>query len=89
YLGKLKRRMLPAEVDASGVQPGAEVYASTDPTQPSGQIVNAEPIANGRSACLVELKTAVLEQGATLHLGAPDGAQLQLQSLPYPLTEPA
>ncbi len=89
YLGKLKRRMLPAQVDANDVLPGADVYASTDPTQPSGQIVNAEPIASGRSACLVELKTAVLEQGATLHLGAPDGAQLQLQSLPYPLTEPA
>lgn len=89
YLGKLKRRMLPAEVDAIDIEPGTEVYASTDPSQPSGQVVNAEPIGNGRSACLVELKTAVLDQGATLHLGAPDGAQLQLQSLPYPLTEPA
>ena len=89
YLGKLKRRMLPAEVDAVDIEPGTEVYASTDPSQPSGQVVNVEPIANGRSACLVELKTAVLEPGVTLHLGAPDGAQLRLQSLPYPLTEPA
>ncbi len=87
YLGKLKRRMLPAVVDATGVAPGAEVYASTDATQPCGQIVNAEA-RDGRTHCLVELKTAVLDDGASIHLGSADGPQLQIGVLPYALTDP-
>jgi folate-binding protein YgfZ len=87
YLGKLKRRMLPATVDATGVAPGTEVYASTDPAQPCGQIVNAE--ASGEQThCLVELKTAVLEDGASIHLGSPGGPQLHIGALPYELIDP-
>ena len=87
YLGKLKRRMLPAEVDTVQAGPGTEIYASTDPDQPCGQIVNAEPAGAGRSLCLVELKTAVLQDGATLHLGSAGGPPLRMLPLPYPLTE--
>ena len=88
YLGKLKRRMLPAEIDTPDVAAGTEVYASTDPDQPSGQIVNAEPHADGGSQCLVELKIAVLDQQATLHLGSANGPQLRILPSPYSLTEP-
>jgi folate-binding protein YgfZ len=87
YLGKLKRRMLPAVVNATGVTPGAEVYASTDPAQPCGQIVNAEA-SGDQTHCLVELKTAVLDEGATIHLGSADGPLLQIGTLPYALIDP-
>jgi len=87
YLGKLKRRMLPAVVQASGVLPGAEVYASTDPEQPCGQVVNAET-SGDQTHCLVELKTAVLDQGAEIRLGSASGPVLQIGSLPYALTDP-
>ena len=87
YLGKLKRRMLPATVLASGVLPGAEVYASSDPGQPCGQIVNAE--ASGElTHCLVELKTAVLDDGAEIHLGSAVGPLLRIGTLPYALIDP-
>jgi folate-binding protein YgfZ len=87
YLGKLKRRMFPAVVDATAVAPGAEVYASTDPAQPCGQIVNAEA-SGDLTHCLVELKTAVLDDGASIHLGSADGPLLQIGALPYALTDP-
>lgn len=87
YLGKLKRRMLPAVVAATEVAPGAEVYASTDATQPCGQIVNAES-RDDQTYCLVELKTAVLDDGASIHLGSADGPLLQIGVLPYALTDP-
>lgn len=87
YLGRLKRRMMPALVDQPGVAAGTEVYASTDAAQPCGQIVNAET-SGGQSHCLVELKTAVLEDGASIHLGAADGPLLQIAALPYELIDP-
>ena len=87
YLGKLKRRMLPAQVAAGGVAPGTEVYASTDPAQPCGQIVNAEA-SGDQTLCLVELKTAVLDQGAEIRLGSAAGPLLQIGALPYELTDP-
>jgi folate-binding protein YgfZ len=87
YLGKLKRRMFPAVVGQTGVIPGAEIYASSDPAQPCGQVVNAES-SGGQSHCLVELKTAVLEEGASMHLGSADGPLLQIGTLPYALIDP-
>jgi folate-binding protein YgfZ len=87
YLGKLKRRMFPAVVKATAVAPGAEVYASTDAAQPCGQIVNAEA-SGDLTQCLVELKTAVLEEGASIHLGSADGPLLQIGALPYALIDP-
>ena len=87
YLGKLKRRMLPADIVGAVATPGTDVYASSDPDQPSGMIVNAEPLPDGGSATLVELKIAVLEQDVTLHLGAADGPQIRILPLPYSLTE--
>jgi folate-binding protein YgfZ len=87
YLGKLKRRMLPAQVAASGVLAGTEVFASSDPDQPCGQIVNAEA-SGDRTLCLVELKTAVLEQGDQIRLGSASGPVLEIGTLPYALIDP-
>ena len=87
YLGKLKRRMFPAQVAAKGVLAGTEVFASSDPDQPCGQIVNAEA-SGDRTLCLVELKTAVLDQGDDIRLGSASGPVLDIGTLPYALIDP-
>ncbi|MGN6389178.1 MAG: CAF17-like 4Fe-4S cluster assembly/insertion protein YgfZ [Burkholderiaceae bacterium] len=86
YLGKLKRRMLPASVDAAATA-GQEVFSEADAGQPCGMVVNAEQTGPGCSDCLVELKLAAVEAGA-IRLGAADGPALRFLSLPYPLVEP-
>ena len=88
YLGKLKRRMLLASVDAIDAPeaaPGTEVYSDTDPGQPCGMIVNAERGLDERLACLVEIKMEMAESGASIRLGSPSGPLLQLSPLPYSL----
>ncbi|MFX7879303.1 hypothetical protein ABTK13_23825, partial [Acinetobacter baumannii] len=42
YLGKLKRRMTIAQIHATKVLPGTEVFNSNDANQPCGMIVNVE-----------------------------------------------
>lgn len=87
YLGKLKRRTLLASVADTVVTAGTEVFAESDPTQPCGMIVNAEP--NGATYdCLVEVKLSAPEAGA-VRVGAPDGPVLRFRPLPYSLAEPA
>jgi folate-binding protein YgfZ len=88
YLGKLKRRMMPASSETHNAEAGMEVFASTDPDQPCGMIVNAEICAPDKMECLVEIKIAALESG-TIHLGSADGPVLKFRALPYPLPEPA
>ena len=88
YRGTLKRRMYrlsgPAEMT-----PGQEIFHTTDPGQPCGQIVNAAPAAHdGGWEALAELKIALAEQPDGLRLGADSGPALQLQSLPYPVRQP-
>ncbi|MBC7415541.1 MAG: folate-binding protein YgfZ [Herminiimonas sp.] len=82
YLGKLKRRMMPATVAAEAIAPGTEVFAETDPDQACGMVVNAAPVPGG-SDCLVEIKLAALE--SPVHLGTIDGPLLQFHALPYVL----
>lgn len=88
YLGKLKRRMMPASVDTEQVSAGMEVFSSADLQQPCGMVVNAAPNLQGGADCLVEIKLAALEDGS-IHLGSPDGAVLAFHSLPYPLSDSA
>ncbi|MDB5824371.1 MAG: folate-binding protein [Herminiimonas sp.] len=92
YLGKLKRRMLPATIrldenERVAASPGAEIFSDADPAQPAGQIVNIEFASEGEAHCLVELKTAALESGA-LHLESPSGPVLHMLPLPYALIDP-
>lgn len=87
YLGTLKRRMLPASIDASAVEPGMEVFAAADFTQPCGIIVNAERGIDARMDCLVEVKLAAREAGA-IHFGV-NGPLLQFSELPYALPDAA
>ncbi|RJG06153.1 folate-binding protein [Noviherbaspirillum cavernae] len=88
YLGKVKRRMMLASVDAGDVKPGTEVFLSAEPDQPSGMVVNAAPNAHGGMDCLVEIKTAAVSEG-TVHAGSPDGAVLRFGALPYSLPDAA
>jgi hypothetical protein len=85
YLGKLKRRMMPALVDSTSARAGMEVFSGADPEQPCGMIVNAELCSPQQMAVLVELKIAAL--GAAVHLGTADGPILTIQPLPYTLPE--
>lgn len=82
YLGKLKRRMLLASIEASNVDAGMEVYSSADPEQPCGMVVNAAANLHDGVDCLVEIKTAAIEEG-TVHLGSAQGPVLTFGSLPY------
>ncbi len=88
YLGKLKRRMLPATIAAGAlnidaVMAGVEVFSQADPEQACGMIVNAVSVPGGGVACLVEIKLAASE--TPVHCGAIDGPLLSFHRLPYPL----
>lgn len=83
YLGKLKRRMALATLDNAAARAGDEVFASDDPSQPSGMIVNAAPNGLGGADALVEIKLAALEH--EVRHAAPGGAQLHFLDLPYAL----
>ncbi|GAC1412467.1 MAG: folate-binding protein YgfZ [Burkholderiaceae bacterium] len=85
YLGKLKRRMVPATVESAEVRPGMEVFSSLDGEQPCGMIVNAAPIDERLSACLVEMKLSALD--ADVRLGAGPGPRLLFHALPYALAD--
>lgn len=87
YLGKLKRRMMHASVDAANVVPGAEIFSVADPDQPCGMVVNATRSNAQTFDCLVEIKLAAAD--GEVRLGAADGPLLSFQPLPYPLTDPA
>ncbi|RZI42793.1 folate-binding protein [Herbaspirillum sp. HC18] len=84
YLGKLKRRMLLASIDATDAAAGMEIFWSADPDQPCGMVVNAERNLQGGSDCLVEIKFAALDEG-TIHLGSASGPALKFAPLPYEL----
>jgi folate-binding protein YgfZ len=87
YLGKLKRRMMPASAAAANVPAGMEIFSSADPEQPCGMVVNAEQSSPDQVECLVEIKTAAMADG-TIHLGSVGGPALQFRPLPYTLPDP-
>jgi folate-binding protein YgfZ len=85
YLGKLKRRMYKARIDAgSAPQPGDEIYCSSDPTQSAGKLVSAAAHPDGGYAALAVVQIASAESQAALHLGTPEGPPVTLEHLPYP-----
>jgi tRNA-modifying protein YgfZ len=85
FRGTLKRR---AQLLLSSVAlaPGQEVYASADPGQPAGMVVNAGHLPGLGELALAELKLAALE-GGTLHAGSADGPLLTLGTLPYTIDD--
>jgi hypothetical protein len=85
YLGKMKRRMFLAHVDATAA-PGDSLYSADFPGQATGSVVNAAPAPSGGCDILVvaQIESAHTQ---TLHLQAADGTPLTLKPLPYALPE--
>jgi folate-binding protein YgfZ len=83
YLGKLKRRTALATLADAAARPGDEVYAVSDPDQPSGMIVNAAPNGAGGADALVEIKLAAMDEDVR-HASA-GGTPLTFLPLPYAL----
>jgi tRNA-modifying protein YgfZ len=83
FRGTLKRRGYVVTY-SQAVQAGQEVFDSRDPDQPCGQIAQASPSPEGGFVAIVSMQTAA-ESSPALHAGAPDGALLKLQTLPYAL----
>jgi folate-binding protein YgfZ len=86
YLGKLKRRTTLVSIPEPTAAAGQEVFATADPEQPCGMIVNAAPNGNGGVDALVEMKLAAIEAGS-VRLGSAQGAALVFLDMPY-LLEP-
>ncbi len=84
YLGKLKRRMYLARVDAPvPPAPGDEVYAAgTGAAQSAGRLVDACPHPQGGYAVLAVILSGEARDGA-VHLGSLEGPLLRMESLPY------
>ena len=86
YLGKLKRRTALATAGAiEPPAPGTDVW-STGENEASGLIVDAARGPDGIVSLLVELPVALFASG-DLRIGAPDGAPLVLEPLPYVLPD--
>jgi folate-binding protein YgfZ len=85
YLGKLKRRMFLAHVDAEAA-PGDNLYSADIAGQATGMVVNVAPAPTGGFDVLAvaQVESANTQ---TLHLKAADGAALSLKPLPYALPE--
>jgi folate-binding protein YgfZ len=84
YLGKLKRRTTLVSIPDAHAAAGMEVFATADPAQPCGMIVNAAPNGQGGVDALVEMKLAAIEAGS-VRLGSADGVALQFLDMPYVL----
>ena len=83
YLGKVKRRLYLAHVDAAAT-PGQELYSADLPDQAAGQIANAAPAPRGGHDVLAVLHSSSAE-AADVHLGSRDGPRLIFRPLPYPV----
>ena len=81
YLGKVKRRMYRARIDAAAA-PGTHVYASETGDQHCGGIVTVAPAPEGKHECLVVVQSSCAEAG-DVHLGSLSGPRLDLLALPY------
>jgi folate-binding protein YgfZ len=84
YLGKLKRRTTLVSIADASAAAGMEVFATADPEQPCGMIVNAAPNGNGGVDALVEMKLAAIE-AASVRLGSASGTALAFLDMPYVL----
>ena len=86
YLGKLKRRMYLAQVDAdTPPQPGDALHSpDSESGQGAGRVVDARPSPEGGFELLAVVEIASAES-AQLHLGDAGGPLLQLRPLPYTL----
>lgn len=83
YLGKMKRRMLLGKTTGL-TQEGQDIFSSNHTHEPAGRIINV--VQNKlETELLFEISTDLLNTTypPTLHLGALNGAEIVLLSLPY------
>lgn len=82
YLGKVKRRLYLAHLDAgTAPQPGDELFGA-EPA--AGMVVNAQPAPAGGYDLLAVIPTGSVEAGA-VHFKTPEGPALRFLPLPYPI----
>ena len=81
YLGKVKRRMIHARVNAVSIGAGQDVFSPEMNGQPSGKILAASQIAPSEWETLVVTQLGSIEHG--LHLEHPGGPLLSTLPLPY------
>ena len=85
YRGKLKRRLYRTHIDLDDApRPGDNLYADNE--QAVGNIISAQPAADGGCECLavVVIENAVNDQ---VHLNDAGGPCLQFRPLPYPVED--
>ena len=81
YLGKLKRRMYLAHLEAKAT-PGDELYSADLPEQSTGMIVNAQASPEGGYDVLAVIQMSSAES-QEIHFQSIDGPTLKLKPLPY------
>ena len=87
YLGKTKQRMFVLRLESGEpVASGAKIFSPRQPDKAAGTVVRAVA-TDGVSMLLAVLQTTTTVDGAELHLADPDGPELSLAELPYPIPE--
>lgn len=86
YLGKLKRRMYLAHVDAAAAPAvGAELYCtSSESGQGAGKVVAAQPTPAGGFDLLVVVQQSLVDAAEDIRIGDAAGPRLTFGNLPYP-----
>jgi tRNA-modifying protein YgfZ len=81
YLGKVKRRMYRARLDAA-FPPGTDVFTPEAGNQHCGALVSVAPAPEGGYECLLVVQSSGMEAGE-VHVGSPDGPKAAFLPLPY------
>jgi folate-binding protein YgfZ len=85
FRGTLKRRAYIVH-SASALEVGQPVFHESDAEQPCGTVAAAGARPGGGWDAIVSMQTSAAASGR-LSAGTPDGPQLRLLALPYPLLE--
>ncbi len=85
FRGTLKRRAVLVHGSAA-CKPGDGLFLAADPDQPCATVVQVAPAPQGGIDAIVSGQIAAFEAGR-LHLGAPDGPEVVVSAMPYPLLE--
>jgi tRNA-modifying protein YgfZ len=86
YLGKVKRRMFLAHLEADAAPaPGDDIYSDDIPGQTSGMVVNAQA-APGGGYDLLAVAQLSSGQSPAVRLKSPQGPALRFLELPYEVT---
>jgi tRNA-modifying protein YgfZ len=85
FRGTLKRRAFPAHC-AQPLAAGMELFHESDPDQPCGLVAQAARAPTGEWDAIVSIQLPATE-GGRIMAGSPQGPELHLRPLPYPLLQ--